>query len=271
MGSARNAGVFVREEDPDGVVRHARMLYLSRVETPPTSARLPATLPQSRLNGATVAFPSLALAGAMQTFDVDKGRVRAEQDLVKFDGDLDPPVRIPIDGFGRMAIRYAGPVNTYERVSFEDVAEGKVAAASFRNKVVLFGATTTGSEATDIRRTPRGEMPRVEITANALGSILGRTYLKRSRGGDVLATLVLVGIPAGLLLARRRPGAVVATGVVLALLYLAVAWAVVAFVDLLLPVTPVLVVIGVVTLLALAAERVFAAREAALPGGGGAL
>lgn len=259
-GSARGVGVFLRETDPDAVIRHARLLYLSKVATPETTAPLPGTLPESRLNGFTVAVPSLALAAAAQTFGIDKKFVTVSGDAVRIAGSLKPPVVIPIDSASRMTINYAGPAGTFETVSFTEAVEGGIDANRFKDKIVVFGATAAGAEETDRRLTPYGEMPRAEITANALGSILNRSYLARARGNDVLATLITVGVVAGLLLAQARPLTIFLTGIALLLLYLAVAWGMATFGGMLLPVLPVLLVLTVSTLLAVACAAVFAAQ-----------
>lgn len=264
-GSARGVGVFVREEDPDRVIRHARLLYLSRVETPPTPRPLPPSLPESRLDTFQVALPSLALAGALQTFDLDKQRVRVDGQAVKIDGELSPPVIIPIDSFSRMVINYAGPAGTYETVSFTDVADARIPPERFRGKTVIFGVTAGGAEETDRRLTPRGQMPRVEITANAVGSILSRSYIARTRGNAALALFIGLGVLAGLLLARRRAVTVFLIGVLLVALYLIAAWCLLTFARVLLPILPALLLLGLATLLALALCLIFAARENRTP------
>ena len=151
-----------------------------------------------------------------------------------------------------MIINYAGPAGAHATYSFADVASGKVPASTFRGKNVLFGATAAGADGTDQRATPAGPLPRVEITANALSSILSRRYLVRSRGNDVVGILIALGVVAGLLLAHRRIWPVLLTGLLLTLAYLAVAWGLLAFRETLLPILPALLVLGVATLLAAA-------------------
>jgi serine/threonine-protein kinase len=252
--AARGVGVFLRETDQDGLVRHARLLYLSQVKTPPTTIPLPPppTIPASRLNGLTVALPSLALTAARQSLNVDKTSVQSRNDTVVISGDFDEPFVIPVDSASRMIINYAGPSGAHATYSFADVASGKVPASTFRGKNVLFGATAAGAEGTDLRVTPAGPLPRVEITANALGSILGRRYLVRSRGNDVVGILIALGVVAGLLLTHRRVWPVLLTGLLLTLAYLAAAWGLLAFRETLLPLLPALLVLGVATLLAAA-------------------
>jgi CHASE2 domain-containing sensor protein len=261
--NARGVGVFLRETDDDALIRHARLLYRSKVETPARiTAPLPGSVPPSRLETFDVALPGLALSAARQAFGVDKTHLRVENDAVRIAGDLDPPVVIPLDAAGRMAIHFAGGAGSIPAVSLVDVVEGKVPAERFKNKVVFFGATASGAEATDLRRTPYGLMPRVEITANAVSSILSRSYLARARGNDVLATLIAAGIVAGLLLPQAsRAATVLAAGLGLTLLYLLTAWCAVTFFRVLLPVLPVLLLLGLGTVCALACALVFEAQR----------
>lgn len=260
--SARGVGVFLRETDQDGIVRHARMLYLSKVQTPKATAPLPPrSVPPPKLENATVALPNLALTAARQTFQLDKTNLRAEGDTVRFDGELGQAVVIPVDSASRMVINYAGPGGSFQRISFADVATGRVPTASFRGKVVLFGVTASGEKETDNRLTPQGEMPRVEITANAIASILSRSYIARARGNDVLATLVVVGVVAGLLLAAARPLSAFLLGVGLSLLYLIVAWCLLTFMERLLPVLPALLALAAITVIAVACALIFGANQ----------
>ncbi len=260
---ARGVGVFVRETDQDAVIRHARLLYLSQVKTPATTPPLSSAsgVPPSPLDGFTVALPGLALAGARQALGVDKTSVSARNDAVTIGGGFGRPFVVPVDGSSRMVINYAGPAGTYPVYSLADVASGTVPATTFKDKVVLFGATAAGAEETDRRLTPYGGMPRVEITANAIGSILGRAPLVRSRGGDVLAALVAVGVVAGLLLAQSRPARVFLTGLGLTLLYFVVAWALLTYARLLAPLLPALFVLAASTLIATAVALVQQARS----------
>ncbi len=259
--SARGVGVFLRETDQDGIIRHARMLYLSKVQTPKATAPLPRSVPPARLENATVALPNLALTAALQTFQMDKTSLRAEGDTVRFDGELGQPVVIPVDSASRMVINYAGPAGSFQRLSFADVATGRIPAASFRGKVVLFGVTASGVKETDKRLTPQGEMPRVEITANAIASILSRSYIARARGNDVLATLVVLGVIGGLLIAASRPLSAFLLGVGLSVLYLIVAWCLLTFMERLLPVLPALLVLGAITVIAVACASIFGANQ----------
>jgi adenylate cyclase len=160
-----------------------------------------------------------------------------------------------------MVINYAGPAATYPIYSLADVTTGAVSSATFKDKVVLFGVTAAGAEETDTRRTPYGEMARVEISANAIGSILSRAPLVRARGGDILATLVAVGVVAGLLLAQFRPARVFLTGLGLTLVYVVVAWALLTYARLLAPLLPALFVLAASTLVATGIALIQQARS----------
>jgi len=100
-----------------------------------------------------------------------------------------------------MLIRYAlpGSLPTY---SFRDVATGKVKPATFSGKVVLIGATALGDAATSLAVTPVGRLPRVEVTADALSTILDRSYVEVVSDSryHLLGVMIMVGLVTGLLL-----------------------------------------------------------------------
>jgi len=258
-GSARGTGIFLREPDPDGILRHARLLYRSQVKTPLTVKPLPGNLPISKLNGFEVLLPSLALSAARQTFGIDKTNLTIDGDAIHFAGNLDPPVAIPIDLSARMIINYVGPTGAFTEYPLADVAQGRVSPAEFRDKVVIFGITAAKSQFTDVQVTPYGLMPRVEITANALGSILSRSYLARVRGNALVGVMVVLGLVAGLLLVSRRALIVLLIGLAIALLYVVVAWSAVTFGGILLPLLPALAFLFVATLLGIVCSLVFRA------------
>jgi CHASE2 domain-containing sensor protein len=200
-GSSRGVGVFDRETDNDGVVRHARLFYRSEVTYPQTAnGRLPKNFGNAKLNdGAPVALPNLALISSVGTFDIDKWDVSVLNSEISMGGSIRPHVDIPIDDQGRMLIRYS-PAGAQQQVSFADVMSGKVKSDFFRDKTVLIGATADGDEATDARVTPVGtRIPRVEITANAISTILDRSYVGWY-DHKALGITIFVGLIAGLML-----------------------------------------------------------------------
>lgn len=253
-GSARGAGVFVRETDLDGMLRNARLVYTSKVDytgLPPLSGKAP----QSRLaDGAPVALPNLALVASLRALGLDKDSVQvATGDSVRLAGNLTPPVVVPVDAQGQMRIRFAGSARHYPTYSFADIASGK-AKPHIDGRIVIFGATAPGDPATQMCLTPDGKMPRLFVTASALATLLDRSYVDvvGVHKPQLLGVLLAVGVVVGLCLMLASGGRLVALAVVLAVLYLALAWALYAFGSVLLPLLPVLFVILVTTLIGLA-------------------
>ena len=255
-GSSRGVGVFDRETDPDGVVRDARLFYLSVVQEPNPLPRLPGKFPPSLLaDGVPVALPNLALVAGQRVFNLDKDYVTIRANYtVHLAGNLNPPVDAPVDEQGRMQIRYAGPAGHDASYSFDDVAAGKVKPEVFRDKVVLFGATAPDDPATDLRATPFGAMPRVEVTANALQTLMDRSYfeLVTTRRDHTLGAMILVGLAVGLILMLLSRWQALLAALLLALAYVALCWAVLVWGHALLPLLPGLLAILLTLLVALA-------------------
>ena len=78
-------------------------------------------------------------------------------------------------------MNYHGPARTYPYVSFADAALKKFPPGTFKDKIVLVGASATGIG--DLRATPFGglDFPGVEIHANLIDNILNQQFLV-SRG-----------------------------------------------------------------------------------------
>jgi adenylate cyclase len=121
--------------------------------------------------------------------------------------EFGPNLTVHPDDVGRLQINYHGPARTYPYVSFADVAQKKFAPGTFKDKIVLIGASATGIA--DNRATPFGglDFPGVEIHANVIDSILNQQFLTR-RGPQLLTDLgfiFLFGIPLGMWLAIVQP------------------------------------------------------------------
>jgi adenylate cyclase len=111
------------------------------------------------------------------------------------------------DDLSRVMVNFHGPSRTYPYVSFADAALKKFQPGTFKDKIVLIGASATGIG--DLRATPFGsiDFPGVEIHANLIDNILNQQFLVR-RGPQALADLgfiLLFGIPLGLWLAVTQP------------------------------------------------------------------
>jgi adenylate cyclase len=139
--------------------------------------------------------------------------LRNEQTVLNYGGagvtsiEFGPKLTVHPDDLSRMMVNYNGPVRTYPYVSFADAAEKKFAAGTFKDKLVLVGASATGIG--DLRATPFGaiDFPGVEIHANLIDNILNQKFLMRG-GPQVLTDLAFIflfGIPLGMWLALVQP------------------------------------------------------------------
>ena len=111
------------------------------------------------------------------------------------------------DYVSRMLVNFRGPTRTYPYVSFADAALKKFQPGTFKDKIVLVGASATGIG--DLRVTPFGglDFPGVEVHANLIDNILNRQFLNRG-GKEALTDLffiLLFGVPLGIWLAVVQP------------------------------------------------------------------
>ncbi|MGH9773954.1 MAG: CHASE2 domain-containing protein [Candidatus Acidiferrales bacterium] len=111
------------------------------------------------------------------------------------------------DPVGRLMINYQGGARTYPYVSIADVVTKNFKPGTFKDKLVLVGASATGIG--DLRATPFGglDYPGVEIHANVIDNVLNQNYLVRG-GKQVLTDILMIllfGIPLGIWLALTQP------------------------------------------------------------------
>jgi CHASE2 domain-containing sensor protein len=235
--SARGMGISTVDEtaDQDGVIRRTRVGWVSPIQYP---AQPPLPEPSS-LSGQTGVVPSLPVIAAMFAFNVDKEALAYTfgEHLI-IGGSLNPPVLIPIDATGHITMNYVGPAGTIPRYSFVDVGRGQVDASVFKEKVVLIGLTDGPPEEAEPLATPFGLMPRVEITANALHSILERNYLFIETERSPLGYLMAFGLTLGFFVPIFRRGIDLLVTLLLLLVYVAVAVMALRFWHTLLPVLP---------------------------------
>ena len=93
--------------------------------------------------------------------------------------EFGPKIVVHPDDLGRLLVNFHGPSRTYPYVSFADVALNKFPPGTFKDKIVLIGASATGIG--DMRATPFGgiDFPGVEIHANLIDNILNQQFLVR--------------------------------------------------------------------------------------------
>jgi adenylate cyclase len=111
------------------------------------------------------------------------------------------------DDISRLLVNYHGPARTYPYVSFANAALKKFPPGTFKDKIVLVGASATGIG--DLRATPFGgiDFPGTEIHANVIDNILNHHFIVQ--GGLQALTdvgfILLFGIPLGIWLAVVQP------------------------------------------------------------------
>ena len=116
-------------------------------------------------------------------------------------------LQVKPDNIGRLAINYRGPERTYPYYSIVDVVQRKLPAATFKDKIVLVGASATGIG--DLRTPPYGGItyPGVEVHANAIDNMLNHQALTRGAAQELsdLALILFFGIPVGIWMALVAP------------------------------------------------------------------
>ena len=114
-------------------------------------------------------------------------------------------ITIPTDGFGRMLINYRGPDKTFPMYSISDILDRNLPADTFRNKIVLIGATAIGIY--DLRVTPFStHMAGIEKHASVVDNILRGDFIHRTEAA-VLPLVFLFAIILGISLPRLGAGA----------------------------------------------------------------
>lgn len=121
--------------------------------------------------------------------------------------EFGPGLIVHPDDVSRVLVNFHGPARTYPYVSFADAAKKQFPPGTFKDKIVLVGASATGIG--DLRVTPFGglDFPGVEVHANLIDNILNRQFIKRD-AREVLTDLffiLLFGIPLGIWLAVVQP------------------------------------------------------------------
>lgn len=121
--------------------------------------------------------------------------------------DFGDKLRLRTDEIGRRQINFHGPRNTYPYYSIADVAQRKFAPGTFKDKIVLVGASAIGIG--DLRITPYGgnDYPGVEIHANTIDNMLHQNFLVRGMKQQLwdVGLILLFGLPLGIAMALVPP------------------------------------------------------------------
>ena len=112
-------------------------------------------------------------------------------------------ISIPTDETGQMVINYLGPPKTFPHYPITDIINNKVPKGTFKDKIVLVGATALGIY--DIRNTPfSSEYPGLEAHATIIDNILRQEFLIQPEWIAVfdLLAIILMGAITWLVIPR---------------------------------------------------------------------
>jgi adenylate cyclase len=179
---AASSGYFSLQGDRDGVLRWMPLV----------------------IQGGEDLFPPLGLVCAWHylgrpplTVDVGNHGVEGIQVGQRF---------VPTDEAGRLLINYLGRPKTFPYFSVTDVLAGKVPAGTFKDRIVLVGATAVATY--DLRNTPFDpRYPGTEVHATVIDNILTQSFMAKpewSRAFDVLAIVAMSALT-GVALTRLSP------------------------------------------------------------------
>jgi adenylate cyclase len=186
-------GFFNVSSDPDGVLRRTMLV-----------------LPFGR----SKEISDWQLYGSLevQTIRLFLG-LHSDQVIAHFDQtgiarlDFGTSLLIKPDATGHLSINYHGPRGTYPYYSIADVIRKKISPGTFKDKIVLVGASATGIA--DLRTPPYGEIdyPGVEVHANVIDNMLHQNFLIRGVKQQLCDAIliVLLGLPLGIWMALVSP------------------------------------------------------------------
>ncbi|HZQ90509.1 MAG TPA: adenylate/guanylate cyclase domain-containing protein [Terriglobales bacterium] len=191
--ASKSYGFYDVNPDSDGTVRHATLLilYKDREWYP--------SLPLETLRVAEDIKPQSTVG-----YMADSGLERIEMGPHKFFTAPD----------GTVLINFAGPFQTYQHYSMGDVIDGTVPASTFKDKIVIVGATAKGIG--DLRSTPYQKQDQgymgVETHANVLDNLLhndeaARGFLRRGLNQEMIdiAFILLFGLGMGYVFGHVKP------------------------------------------------------------------
>jgi adenylate cyclase len=110
---------------------------------------------------------------------------------------------VPTDEKGQLLINYLGPPKTFPHFSISDILSGKLGKETFKDKIVLVGATAMGTH--DLSSTPFSpRYPGVEIHATVIDNILRQDFITRPKWSMIydLFAIIVLGALTGIALPR---------------------------------------------------------------------
>ncbi|MCK5760792.1 MAG: adenylate/guanylate cyclase domain-containing protein, partial [Candidatus Delongbacteria bacterium] len=120
----------------------------------------------------------------------------AQVDSVKQD------IVIPLDSENKMLIHYKGTWKTYLTVPFYDIYKNRIGRKTFRNNIVLIGASLRGLM--DLRSTPvQRHLPGVEVHANIINTIIKSDFISEVDQIYIILIMLLLSLIVNLLVTSR--------------------------------------------------------------------
>ncbi len=177
--SADASGHFTVASDQDGVVRWMPLI----------------------IQGGEDIFPHLTVAVAWHYLDKPQMMVKVARYGVE--GIQMGERFIPTDENGQLLINYLGPQKTFPYFSISDILSGKLAKDTFKDKIVLVGATAMGIH--DLRSTPFSPLyPGVEIHASVIDNMLTQNFITKPKWSMIydLLAIIIQGALTGIALQR---------------------------------------------------------------------
>jgi len=177
--AAASSGYFSVVSDPDGVVRWMPLV----------------------IQGGEDFFPPLSVLSVWHYLGKPQLAVRSGPYGV--DGVQIGERLVPTDESGRLFINYRGRAKRFPTYSISEILAGKLPSGTFKDKIVLVGATAIGIG--DIRTTPFGPLfPGPEVHASVVDNILTGDFIEKPRWSTVfdLSAIVGLGVLLGLVLPR---------------------------------------------------------------------
>jgi adenylate cyclase len=190
--SAASYGFIDIKEDPDGTMRHA--LLIKRYQDQDFFPSLDMQIVREFENIPDQYIAAYIAQDGLERIQLGRHTLRQSRD-------------------GSALINYTGPYETYAHYSMWDVMSGTVPPATFKDKIVLVGATALALG--DLRNTPyqSGEAYMgVEVHANIIDNVLhsdekGRSFLTRGFREEItdLGFILLFGLAFGYLFSSLKP------------------------------------------------------------------
>ncbi len=187
--AAPSSGYFSVKSDPDGLVRW-----------------MPLTV-----QGGEDLFPPLSVLAYWHYLGKPELAVRVRAEGVE--GVKIGDRFVPTNEAGELLINYRGPPKTFPHHSISDILGGKLPAGTFKDKIVVVGATSIGIG--DIRSTPFAPVyPGPEIHATVIDNMLTGDFIARPRWSRIFDLAAIAVLP--LLVAVALPRLSAFTGLLFA-------------------------------------------------------